>query len=345
MDSLKAQILRYISTRGEACSAELMKKFKVSRQAIHRHLLALLREGSIIRQGSSRRTAFYIFNSPKARAAAKSGHFTKRIRATGASEDRVFEELRLQQGLLAGLSRNALDNLQYSFTEMLNNAIEHSGSTFIEIEVLFSRGVCSFIVRDTGVGIFTNIMKKLGLAKESEAIEDLLKGKQTTMPDRHSGEGIFFTSKIADRFVVESHAKRLVVDNRLGDVFLDDIRLLKGTRVTCEIDEGSRRRLADIFSQYTSEEFKFDRTRVTVKLFESGESYVSRSQAKRLLHSLERFREVVLDFSGVASVGQAFADEIFRVFFAEYPEIRIEAVNMDENVEFMVRRALAARAK
>lgn len=345
MDPLKAQILRHISTRGEACSAELMKKFRVSRQAIHRHLQALLREGSIIRQGSSRRTAFYIFNSPKARAAARSGHFTKRIRAAGASEDRAFEEIRLQEGLLAGLSRNVLDNLQYSFTEMLNNAIEHSGSTFIEIEVSFNRGVCSFIVRDTGVGVFANIMKRLGLAKESEAIEDLLKGKQTTMPDRHSGEGIFFTSKVVDRFVLESHAKRLVVDSRLGDVFLDDIRLLKGTRVTCEIDGDSRRRLADIFSQYTSEEFKFDRTRVTVKLFESGESYVSRSQAKRLLHSLERFREVVLDFSGVASVGQAFADEIFRVFFAEHPEIRIEAVNMGENVEFMVRRALAARAK
>lgn len=345
MDSLKVQILRYISSRGEVCSAELMKKFKVSRQAIHRHLQALLREGSIIRQGSSRRTAFYIFNNPKARVAAKSGRFTKRIRARGASEDRVFEELRLQQGLLSGLSQNALDNLQYSFTEMLNNAIEHSGSTFIDIEVLSGRGVCTFTIRDTGVGVFANIMKRLGLAKESEAIEDLLKGKQTTMPERHSGEGIFFTSKVVDRFVIESHAKRLVVDNRLGDIFLDDIRSLKGTRVACEIDAGSKRRLADVFSQYTSEEFKFDRTRVTVKLFESGESYVSRSQAKRLLHSLERFRDVVLDFSGVASVGQGFADEIFRIFFAEHPEIRIEPVNMGENVEFMVKRALAARPK
>jgi len=347
MATLKEQILQHIRKRGRFASAELMKKFNVSRQAVHRHLHVLLRDGTIIRQGSSRQTAFYIVNTPRARlrAAVKAKSFRKRIKAKGASEDRILADLQSQEGLLAGLSENALENLQYSFTEMLNNAIDHSVSIFIDTEVLTGGEVCSFTVRDTGVGVFANIMQKLGLASEMEAIEDVLKGKQTTEPRRHSGEGIFFTSKIADRFVLESHGKRLIVDNRLGDIFLEDIRFLKGTMVRCEIDAGSKRKLADVFAEYTSEEFKFDRTRVTVKLFESGESYVSRSQAKRLLHSLERFREVVLDFSGVAGVGQAFADEIFRVFHAEHPGIRIEPINMSENVEFMVRRALAAREK
>jgi anti-sigma regulatory factor (Ser/Thr protein kinase)/biotin operon repressor len=347
MATLKEQILQHVRAKGRFTSAELMERFKVSRQAVHRHIQALLRDGTIIRQGSSRRTAFYISNArgARARAAAKGKRFSKRIRAEGASEDRILAELESQEGLLAGLDENALGNLQYSFTEMLNNAIDHSGSTFIDMEVLSGRDTFSFEVRDAGVGVFANIMKKLGLGSEMEAIEDLLKGKQTTMPERHSGEGIFFTSKVADRFVLESHGKRLIVDNRLGDTFLEDIRFLKGTRVTCEIDAGSKRRLADVFSDYTSEEFKFDRTKLTVKLFESGGSYVSRSQAKRLLHSLENFREVVLDFSGVASVGQAFADEIFRVFHADHPDIRIEPIDMSENVEFMVRRALAARGK
>jgi DNA-binding MarR family transcriptional regulator len=345
MATLKSQILQYIRKRSRFTSAELMGKFDVSRQAVHRHIQALLREGAVIRQGSSRRTAFYVLNAPGARAAAKAKGFKKRIKARGASEDRALADLQSQEGLLSGLSENALENLQYSFTEMLNNAIDHSGSKFIDTEVLSVSEVCSFAVRDTGVGVFANIMKRLSLASEMEAIEDLLKGKQTTMPERHSGEGIFFTSKIADRFVLESHGKRLIVDNRLGDVFLEDIRFLKGTRVTCEIEANSSRRLAKIFAEYTSEKFNFDRTKVTVKLFESGESYVSRSQAKRLLHSLERFKEVVLDFSGVAGVGQAFADEIFRVFHADHPDIRVEPINMSENVEFMVRRAIAARGK
>jgi hypothetical protein len=39
------------------------------------------------------------------------------------------------------------------------------------------------------------------------------------------------------------------------------------------------------------------------------------------------------------SVGQAFADEIFRVWKRRYPEISIIPKNMHENVEFMVDRA------
>ena len=213
-------------------------------------------------------------------------------------------------------------------------------SKFIDIDLAVDSRACSFAVRDSGVGVFANVMKEKRLASEMEAIEDILKGKQTTQPERHSGQGIFFTSKIVERFVLESHKKRLIVDNRIDDIFLEDMRSLKGTRVICEIDANTASKLAELFREYASEEFAFDRTKVTVKLFESGESYVSRSQAKRLLHSLEQFREIVLDFTGVESVGQAFADEVFRVFAADHPEIRIEPINMGENVEFMVRRAL-----
>jgi hypothetical protein len=42
------------------------------------------------------------------------------------------------------------------------------------------------------------------LKNHLEAIQDLLKGKQTTMPKSHSGEGIFFTSKIADNLTISS---------------------------------------------------------------------------------------------------------------------------------------------
>ncbi|MFZ5475538.1 MAG: STAS-like domain-containing protein [Myxococcota bacterium] len=44
-----------------------------------------------------------------------------------------------------------------------------------------------------------------------------------------------------------------------------------------------------------------------VPLLAVGGEFVSRSEARRLLHGLERFREVVLDFAGVPGVGQGFA--------------------------------------
>jgi len=58
-----------------------------------------------------------------------------------------------------------------------------------------------------------------------------------------------------------------------------------------------------------------------------SDPHISRSQAKRLLMGLEKFKQVVLDFKGVSSVGQAFVDEVFRVFQNEHPDIAIQYFN------------------
>ena len=86
--------------------------------------------------------------------------------------------------------------------------------------------------------------------------------------------------------------------------------------------------------------FEFSRTRTVVKLFAIGTEFVSRSQAKRLLHGLTNFREVVLDFTGVDIVGQGFADEIFRIWAREHPEVNLVPTEMNDAVAFMVERAL-----
>jgi hypothetical protein len=76
-----------------------------------------------------------------------------------------------------------------------------------------------------------------------------------------------------------------------------------------------------------------------VRLFAIGSEFVSRSQAKRLVHGLERFREVVLDFEGVDLVGQGFADQVFRIWARQHPEVRLIPVAMSEPVAFMVERS------
>lgn len=346
MKDIKTLIIRNIEKKDSVSSGQLASILNISRQAIHRHLSALVREGRILRQGSSRRTTCYILNTPSAVRKLWKGarRFQKRVRARGLEEDRLLKDVEGQPGLFDGLSAEARTNFDYTFTEIVNNAIEHSRTTFIQIDVAISGKLGSFTVADAGVGIFKNIQEKNRLAGELEAIGDLIKGKQTTMPERHSGEGIFFTSKIADRFVIESHKKRLIIDNDLDEVFVEDIRFRKGTRVRFEFKIESRRRLDELFREYTNENFEFQKSSVRVRLFAAGETYISRSQAKRLVHSLERFREVVLDFKGVETVGQAFADEVFRVFQKLHPEIVITSVNCNENVDFMIRRALASTA-
>lgn len=112
----------------------------------------------------------------------------------------------------------------------------------------------------------------------------------------------------------------------------------KGTCVRVEIARKPKKTLQRVFAEY-SEDFEFTKTRVVVKLFTTGTRFISRSEARRVLSNLERFRTVVLDFRGVEEIGQGFADEVFRVWQKANLRIKLQAVNMSEPIAFMVRRA------
>lgn len=92
-------------------------------------------------------------------------------------------------------------------------------------------------------------------------------------------------------------------------------------------------------SLHNSETLEFSKTDIIVKLVETGEEhFISRSQAKRLLRGLERFKSIMLDFKGVEAVGQGFVDEVFRVFTRQHPHLTIQYCNAIPDVEFMIRR-------
>ena len=96
-------------------------------------------------------------------------------------------------------------------------------------------------------------MRERSLKSEFEAIQDLLKGKTTTMPKSHSGEGIFFTSKVGDRFILNSYGYQFIVDNELPDVFIEKVKnIKKGTRVNFNLNTSSSIHLNDIFKKYTN---------------------------------------------------------------------------------------------
>ena len=245
---------------------------------------------------------------------------------------------------IAELPENIKSIFTFSFSEMFNNAIEHSQSKSISVEVSVREKDLSFIVNDGGVGAFRNIMKKKNLKSEIEAIQDLLKGKTTTMPKSHSGEGIFFTSKAGDVFILDSFGYRLSINTIKPNVAIYHLPTRKrGTRVVFRINTDSNRHLNDVFKKYTNlieeSDYGFDKTEIRVKLFTSGGVHISRSQARRILVGLEKFKIVLFDYEKVPMVGQAFADEIYRVFQELHPDIRLENENMSEGVRFMIDRA------
>jgi hypothetical protein len=115
----------------------------------------------------------------------------------------------------------------------------------------------------------------------------------------------------------------------------------KGTAVQMIISGQSNRTTKQVFDRFTTPgDYGFSKTQVPVFLARYGdENLVSRSQAKRLLTRFERFKEILLDFNDVDSIGQAFADEIFRVFASQNPNIHLYYTNASKQVEGMILRA------
>lgn len=321
------RIARLFTGATALSAGEVAAAVGVSRQAAHRHLVALVAAGRLRVEGRGRAVRY---------RSASSLPFS-RTYPRNVAEDRVWSELAAEIPALVKLGPDARSVFQYAFTEMLNNAIEHSGSREIEVRIeAIPRGL-AFEIVDRGRGVFANLRRTLRLPSDVDALAQLSKGKLTTLPAGHTGEGIFFTSKVADRFTLESGTLRWDVDNVRGDVGVGEAPRRRGTRVRFEAATKVRRKLADVFAAFT-DDLEFAKTRVVIKLFAIGTRFVSRSEARRVAVGLERFRQVVLDYGGVEEVGQGFVDELYRVWGSAHPEVQLTSVGANRAVAFMLRR-------
>jgi anti-sigma regulatory factor (Ser/Thr protein kinase) len=340
----KEKILDIINKGEGVTSSEITLKLGVTRQYINSVISELVTEGKVVKIGGTRH-AFYVSNPfLEENPNLVPSLFKKRYKNKSLEEHKVLANLEEKFPLILSLQENVRSIFTFAFSEMFNNAIEHSQSKNISIEIYIKNDKLSFIVLDSGIGVFRNIMNKKGLNSETEAIQDLLKGKTTTMPKSHSGEGIFFTSKSADLFTLDSFGYQLIVNTKTEDTAIRNTSKIKrGTKVTFEIEINSKKHLDQVFKKYTNlsdeSDYGFDKTEIRVRLYTVGGIHISRSQARRILTGLEKFKIILLDFENVPIVGQAFADEIYRVFQNKYPNIKIEEENMSEGVRFMIERA------
>jgi anti-sigma regulatory factor (Ser/Thr protein kinase) len=242
---------------------------------------------------------------------------------------------------LGQLPENVVEIWNYGFTEMLNNAIDHSEATEVVVYARKTATSSEAWIVDNGVGIFKKIQHALSLLDERHAVLELSKGKLTTDPSRHTGEGIFFTSRMFDEFVIMSSGTHFSHQHgQEEDWILERPVPTTGTAVLMGLNNHTARTLNKIFNEYTSGEIGFTKTVVPVRLAQYGnDKLVSRSQAKRLLDRVDRFKTVLIDFKEVSSIGQAFADEIFRVFRNSHPGIDLYAINTNSGIQDMITRA------
>lgn len=320
-----------VDGQGEVRNRDLVRALRVSPATAHRVLRGLVADGVLELAG----------RGPASRYRLR--RVRRRFPLAGLDEDRVWRTIAADIERIRPLAPEEQRSLHYAATELINNAIDHSGGTAVVVRASFlAGGRTSVEVEDDGVGVYARIMERFGFASPADAIVQLEKGKLTTDPERHSGEGLFFSSKAVCDFRLEAQATAWIVDGIRRDSAIASSTVTRGTRVTADVIRGRTPRLADVFAAFTDHEtLRFARTRTTVRLAAVGRELVSRSVAKRVLADLDKFAEVTIDFSGVEVVGQGFCDEVFRVFARAHPEIRLVPVGMDAAVAFMVGRAAA----
>jgi len=335
-------IRRYIVEKVEKTPASISKitadHFKITRQAVNKHLQRLVDEKVLTESGKTRSRIYKL--SP---LVEWKGRYEI---VPGLAEDVVWtQDVRAALGQLPD---NVMNIWHHGFTEMFNNAIDHSAGAVINVHVKKTAADSEMCIWDDGGGIFKKIQAALNLLDERHSVLELAKGKFTTDPKNHSGEGIFFTSRMFDSFDIVSGG---VVFKHDYGIPLDWIheaqKTHNGTFVFMTLNNHTARTTTKVFAQFTSgDDFTFSKTVVPVKLAKYGDdNLISRSQAKRLLARVELFKVVILDFKEVPTIGQAFADEIFRVFANEHPTVELVPTHTNSEVKRMIERVRATEKR
>jgi anti-sigma regulatory factor (Ser/Thr protein kinase) len=318
-----------VDRQGEVGNRDVVRALRVSPATSHRLLRALVLAGVLERQG----------RGPAARYRLR--RVRRRFTLAGLEEDRAWQRVAADIARVRPLREQEARSLRYAATEVINNAVEHSRGRVVRVTVAFEpAGITVVSVQDDGVGVFQRLCADFGFRSPHDAIVQLEKGKLTSNPARHSGEGLFFSSKAVARFRLESPGAAWIVDNLVQDSAVGTSDVRRGTRVVLTVAGIRTPRLEDVFRAHTDEDsLRFTRTRATIKLGALGTGLVSRSEARRVVERLGEFTHATLDFSGVDVVGQGFCDEVFRVFARAHPEVTLEPVGMNDAVSFMVARA------
>src|SRR5207247_2381241 len=113
-----------IAKRNTVRAGDLAREAGVSRQAAHRHLAALVKEGMLIREGAGRGAMYKPSGAPLS---------AFRYPREGLAEDQVWNDIASKSPVLKGMAENIDRILYYSLTQLVNNAIDHSKATWVEV--------------------------------------------------------------------------------------------------------------------------------------------------------------------------------------------------------------------
>lgn len=335
---IRKYIINNVEAHPKDMPGVIAEHFEISRQAANKHVRVLVAEGVLTPEGKTRHRSYKL-------ATLAEWFETYKI-TPSLEEDQVWAQDIAPK--LGDLPENVMDMWGFCVTEMINNVIDHSGGKLLSVRMARTAKSTEISIADDGIGIFKKIQTAMNLLDERHAILELSKGKLTTDPSKHTGHGIFFTSRMVDSFDILSGGVYFghAFDNE-EDWIIERHKSDSGTTIFLKINNDSDRTVRMISEKYSTggEDLAFTKTVVPVKLAQYGhEKLISRSQAKRLMVRVDRFKMVLLDFAGVETIGQAFTDEIFRIFVRSHPEVEIVPIHTNPEVAAAIQAVRNAEA-
>lgn len=331
--SIRSYILQKINSGCTNLTKTVSESLDINQNTVHTYVNSLVEENIIRRV---KRGQYELIST-------KYAYDLKR--SAGDLKDDIYALDKYLMPIISQYSNNVLDIWQYAFSEMINNVMDHSGAENVKLIILQNHIETTVFIQDDGIGIFKKIKEHFNFSSLDEAICELFKGKLTTDSKNHSGEGIFFSSRLMDSFVIVSDGK-IFTNNKYDDSETATIpkEMFPGTLVIMSLSNSSQKQSKEVFDSFANDDGNFIKTKIPLKnIFES--SPVSRSQARRICNRLENFQIVELDFEGIEWMGQGFAHQTFVVFHKEHPEIQIVPTNMNEDIQRMYNHVIASRGE
>ena len=321
--SIKHYILEKIDKDTPSISKTVADTFSINPSTIHSYINELVKDNVIVKV---KRGQYELVNK-------EYSYLLKR--ENGDLDDDTYAFDICLKEHIEGFENNVQDIWSYTFSEMINNVMDHSLADSVKITISQNFLATCVMIEDNGIGIFQKIKDYFKLSSIEDAICELFKGKLTTDTKNHSGEGIFFSSKLMDDFLIISSSK-IFTTNKYdeGKILSLVLENQKGTCVFMELSNFSHKTAKEIFDAYSNVDGGFVKTKIPLKnIFDT--SPVSRSQAKRICNRLDKFKEVIVDFDEIEWLGQGFAHQLFVVFANSHPGIILTPINMNEDVTKM----------
>jgi anti-sigma regulatory factor (Ser/Thr protein kinase) len=323
-------------------SAQIQREFVLSSPQLGRYLKRMELEGLIASSGYGKGKKYAVSARLTTTAC---NFFVKRTYelsyARKIGEDVVFQEF--AESIAVDYPKNVQAILRHCMTELINNAIDHSLGKELQLELLAKGKLLHVSIMDDGIGAFASIKKHFQLDSALDAAVEMAKGKRTTDRIHHAGEGIYFSQRMTNEFTISANGVSYRFNRLQNDWAIKIVPERAGTAITLTIDLFADYSPRDVFQKYTDEDFRFvksDSFIVLPYVLAVKGNMISRSEAKKLMAGAEEFEHVEIDFLNVDEIGQGFADEIFRVYKLQHPNIKITFRNCNEAVAMMISHVL-----